>query len=397
MELTTKQEQALKIAVERYRQGEKYTVISGYAGSGKSTTIRFIVQALGVNPETDVAYAAFTGKAAKVLAQKGCFNAITAHKLLYNAMPTREGKYIFVPKGSLDFKVVVIDEVSMLPKQMWDLLISHKVYVLACGDPGQLPPINPDDDNHVLDKPHVFLDEIMRQAQESEIIRLSMHVREGRPLNSFICSNEQVMIVNPEQLNTGMYEWADQILCATNRKRQEINQIVRDIRGFGPEPQPGDKIISLKNHWKELSELRNPLTNGTIGILEDYSKMSLGVPRYIHPTGKVPILIANMSADETDLFQGLMLDYTALSTGEKLLSPKQEYDMNKSKITPNAPYEFVYAYGITTHKAQGSEWSRVLAFEEQFPFSAEDHKRWLYTTITRAADKLVMVRRIASI
>ena len=69
----------------------------------------------------------------------------------------------------------------MLPTDMWNLLLSHHIYILACGDPEQLPPINPKDNNHVLDNPHVFLDEIMRQAQESEIIRLSMHVREGHP------------------------------------------------------------------------------------------------------------------------------------------------------------------------------------------------------------------------
>jgi hypothetical protein len=47
-----------------------------------------------------------------------------------------------------------------------------------------------DPNNHVLDNPHIFLDEIMRQAQESEIIRLSMHVREGKPIMTFPCSKE---------------------------------------------------------------------------------------------------------------------------------------------------------------------------------------------------------------
>lgn len=50
----------------------------------------------------------------------------------------------------------------MLPKAMWELLLSHGIYILATGDPGQLPPIVDEDNNHVLDNPHVFLDEIMR-------------------------------------------------------------------------------------------------------------------------------------------------------------------------------------------------------------------------------------------
>ena len=100
------------------------------------------------------------------------------------------GTYKFYPRsrGEMEYKIVVVDEVSMLPRPMWELLMTHNVYILATGDPGQLPPINPDDDNHVLDKPHVFLDEIMRQAQDSEIIRLSMHIREGQPLSTFECA-----------------------------------------------------------------------------------------------------------------------------------------------------------------------------------------------------------------
>ena len=67
MILTNKQEQGLQIAVERYKNKERYTVIAGYAGSGKSTLIKFIISALGVNPEEEVCYVAFTGKAATVL------------------------------------------------------------------------------------------------------------------------------------------------------------------------------------------------------------------------------------------------------------------------------------------------------------------------------------------
>ena len=52
------------------------------------------------------------------------------------------------------------------------------MFMLCLGDPFQLPPVSKDDDNHLLDKPHIFLDEIMRQAAESEIIRMTMDIRE---------------------------------------------------------------------------------------------------------------------------------------------------------------------------------------------------------------------------
>ena len=57
MELTNKQQLGLQVAVQRFKNKEKYTCISGYAGSGKSTLVKFIVQSLpGIDPETDVVY-----------------------------------------------------------------------------------------------------------------------------------------------------------------------------------------------------------------------------------------------------------------------------------------------------------------------------------------------------
>ena len=135
--LTNKQEQGLREAVERYKRGEKYTVISGYAGSGKSTLVKFIISALDIDSDTQVAYVAFTGKAAAVLSQKGCPNATTAHKLLYRAKPMPNGSYKFIPRDTLEqeYKVIVVDEVSMLPTSLWQQLLRHPVYIIALGDP----------------------------------------------------------------------------------------------------------------------------------------------------------------------------------------------------------------------------------------------------------------------
>ena len=395
MILSKKQEEGLKIAVQRYKDREPWTVISGYAGSGKSTLIKFIIAALGVDPVEDVCYVAFTGKAANVLSQKGCPNAITAHKLLYYAKQMPNGKYIFDPKSRLDhqYKVIVVDEVSMLPKPMWDLLLRHKIYVLATGDPGQLPPIDPENDNHVLDHPHVFLDEVMRQAQDSEIIRLSMWIRDGNPLGAFPCNREQVQIVNKYEVVDGMYSWADQILCATNAKRTEINNIVRNQKGFGTEPQIGDKVISLKNHWEWASHQGTwALTNGSIGTISNMDKKVIVLPPYITDK-RLSVLYTDINLDDGDKFDSVPIDYTALTTGQPVLEPRQMFLMKKNKALPVVPFEFAYAYAITTHKAQGSEWSKVLVFEEWFPNVPEEHKRWLYTAATRASDKLVIVKK----
>ena len=65
--------------------------------------------------------------------------------------------------------------------------------------------------------------------------------------------------------------------------------------------------------------------------------------------------------------------------------------MNKNKKVIDAPFEFDYGYAITTHKSQGSEYNKVLLFEEGFPYEKEEHARHLYTGITRAVDKLVII------
>lgn len=305
------------------------------------------------------------------------------------------GTFKFEPKPSLDdgLEVIIVDEVSMLPKEMWLRLLSHRIHVIACGDPFQLPPIDKDSDNHVLDHPHIFLDEIMRQAYDSEIIRFSMWIREGKPINEFPASGQQVMFVKPEEIVTGMYDWADQILCATNAKRNIINMNMRQIKGFGPEPAVGDKIISLRNQWEFFSNGvvdPAPLTNGTIGVIQRTDRYDMTLPYWISEK-KIPILYTNMVDENGDIFNYIPVDYTSLTTGEKFLTGKQEFQMRKNPKCPDPPFEFAYAYGITVWKAQGSEWDKVLGFEEPFPYDKETHQRCAYTLATRAREKLVYI------
>ena len=141
MQLTKKQEEGLKIAVDRYKAFLKYTVISGYAGTGKSTLVRSIIDALEVD-EDKVCYCAFTGKAAEVLRKKGNKNVCTLHKLLYEHIPKPTGGFFRKPKLFIDYKIIVVDEVSMAPKSLMKMLFSHNVCIICLGDPFQLPPID---------------------------------------------------------------------------------------------------------------------------------------------------------------------------------------------------------------------------------------------------------------
>ena len=223
MELTKKQEEGLKIIVDRHRNHEKYTVVSGYAGTGKSTLVKFAIAALDVDPDR-VAYATFTGKAAEVLRKKGNDGAMTLHRLLYDHFPKPGGGYVRKRKGRIDYDIVVVDEVSMVPKSMIDLLLTHHVYVLFLGDPFQLPQIDKEEVHDLLEHPHIFLDEVMRQAAESEIIRLSMDIRNQNSLT--YTKGTEVMVMPYNQLVESCYDWADQVITATNAKRKMVNEIL---------------------------------------------------------------------------------------------------------------------------------------------------------------------------
>ena len=393
MILTKKQEQGLKVAIERYKQGYKFTTISGYAGSGKSTLVRFIIEALDVD-ENDVCYCAFTGKAAEVLRKKGNKNACTLHKLLYESIPKPNGGFIRKPKPSIGYKIVVVDEISMASKTLIDLLFTHDVYVICLGDPGQLPPIKKDEDNHLLDHPHVFLDEIMRQAQESEIIQLTMKIRNNESIDYY--DGKEVKIIPYSQLNTGVLQWGDQILTATNAKRQIINNQMRQLLNYPNHPVDGDKMICLRNYWEDFSVNGNPLINGTIGILKNSFQTWREIPRFVKSNIKrFDVLTGDLIISDTnDMYDLVDMDQKMILTNEKCCGWQLSYRLGKlrPKYGDIVPKEFAYAYAITCHKAQGSSWPNVVVLEESFPFDRMEHARWLYTACTRAEKKLVLVR-----
>jgi exodeoxyribonuclease-5 len=393
MILTRKQSEGLLIAIDRYKARKKYTVISGYAGSGKSTLVRFIIEALDVD-EDDVCYCAFTGKAAEVLRKKGNKNACTLHKLLYESIPKPEGGFFRKPKPVLDYKIIVVDEVSMAPKSLIDLLFKHNVYVICLGDPGQLPPIDKDEDNHLLDHPHIFLDEIMRQAQESEIIQLTMKIRNNEFINYY--DGKEVKVIPYSQLNTGILQWGDQVLTATNATRQVINNQMRQLLNYPNHPVDGDKMICLRNYWEDFSDDGDPLINGTIGILKNSFQTWREIPRFVKSNiKKFDILMGDLFIPDTsDVYNLVDMDYKMILTGNKCCDWKLSYRLGKLRFRYGdiVPKEFTYAYAITCHKAQGSSWPNVVVLEESFPFDKIEHARWLYTACTRAEKKLVLVR-----
>ena len=392
MKLTIKQEQGLKIAVDRFNQKEKYVTIAGYAGTGKSTLVRFLIHALDVEEEK-VAYCSYTGKAAEVLRKKGNKNAMTLHRLLYDSIPRPGGGFFRKSKLSLNYTIIVVDEVSMAPKSMIEMLLKHKVFCIFLGDPGQLPQIEKKEAHDLLDHPHVFLDEIMRQAQESEIIRLTMAIREGKSID--YCSGNEVMVIPKKELVTGHLLWADTILTATNNVRHNVNNQMRKLLGYEGDIQPGEKLIFKRNYWEDLNDDGDVIVNGLVGTALNIFDSFICIPRYIkNDRYKIPTIVCDVKPEVGSSYIGINLDKDFLLTETPCVDWRVSYRIGqlRNRLGDILPRQATYGYAITCHAAQGSEWDKVLVLEENFPFDREEHKRWLYTAVSRSSEKCVLIR-----
>lgn len=392
MILTINQMKGLKTAVARYKAGEKYIVISGYAGSGKSTLVRFIIEALDVD-ENDVCYCAFTGKAAEVLRKKGNKNAMTLHRLLYDSIPRPEGGFFRKPKSGLDYTIVVVDEVSMVPRSMIEMLLRHKVFVIFLGDPGQLPMIDKSESHDYLQHPSVFLDEVVRQAAESEIIQLTMKIRNGESI-PFTKGNE-VIVIPRKELATEHLTWADSIITATNTTRHEINQQMRGLLGYEGALCEGEKVIFKANYWEDCNDEGDALVNGSLGTVSNIHESFIMIPNYIkNDRHRIPTVMCNFIPETGSPYSSINIDKDFLINERYCVDWKASYQLGrlKNKIGDILPKKATYGYAITGHAAQGSQFPKVLVIEENFPFNREEHKRWLYTCCTRPEEKLVLVR-----
>lgn len=392
MILTERQETGLKTALTKYKNHEKYVTISGYAGTGKTTLVHFIIEALDVE-EDKVAYATFTGKAAEVLRKKGNKHAMTLHRLLYDSIPRPGGGFFRKPKLTLDYTIVVVDELSLAPKSMIDMLLKHKVFCIFLGDPGQLPMIDKTESHDYLDHPDVFLDQIMRQAAESEIIRLTMKIREGEEIP--YGQGSEVMIVPKKELVTGHMLWADTILTATNATRHGTNAQMRQLLGFEGELNEGEKIIFKANYWEDLNDEGDALVNGTLGTVTNIYNSYINIPYYIkNDRHHIPTIMCDFKPEIGASYPSVNLDKDFLINETACVDWRVSYRLGKmrNKIGDILPRHATYGYAITGHAAQGSQFPKVLVLEENFPFDREEHKRWLYTCCTRPQEKLVLVR-----
>jgi exodeoxyribonuclease-5 len=362
MSWSPQQDAALKAVAAWLKRGEPQVFrLFGFAGTGKTT----LAKQLAADIEGEVAFAAFTGKAALVLRSKGCAEARTIHSLIYrpHESDTDEPSFVLneeslVAKASL----VIIDECSMVDSELGRDLLSFGKPVLVLGDPAQLPPVK-GGGFFTEAEPDIMLSEVHRQAADNPIIRMSMQVREGGRLK--LGAYGESKVIEKHAIDAGQVTHADQILVGLNRTRRSYNKRLRELFGFSdPFPEIGDKLVCLRN------DKTKGLLNGGIWLVKTTApvrrkKLRFNVVPEDDPSRK-PLRIGVLPA----FFEGL----------EESLPLPQRRDSD----------EFDYGYALTVHKAQGSQWNNIVLFDESGAFR-EHRNRWLYTGITRAAERLTLV------
>ena len=313
-----------------------------------------------------VLFAAYTGKAAHVMRTKGCKDASTLHSLIYKCLETEDGPQFELTSTSplAEAKLLIIDECSMVDATLGNDILSFGVPVLVLGDPAQLPPVFGDEGFFTEALPDVLLTDIQRQARESPIIDMATTVREGGRL--VVGDYDRSRVVRRDAITLAELASADQVLVGRNRTRHRVNERLRDHLGlYGAVPQPADRLVCLRNNhrrgllngstWRARTALANGDSAVMLGIVPDDDDKAAVINTTTHLA----------------FFRG---------TAEQELSyfERRQFD----------PFDF--AYGLTVHKAQGSQWPDVTIFDEAGVFGAHG-RRWLYTAITRAADRLTLV------
>ncbi|MEM7621513.1 MAG: AAA family ATPase [Pseudomonadota bacterium] len=363
MQWSSQQDDALKQVARWLKDGSSQVFrLFGYAGTGKTTLAKHIAE----HVDGDVLFGAYTGKAAYVLRSKGCEGASTIHGMIYRPDGGSEGD---TPNFALKrdcpaakAELIIIDECSMVDDALGQDLLSFGNKVLVLGDPGQLPPVR-GGGFFTAGEPDIMLSEVHRQAADNPIIALSMDIREGKTIDYGRYGDSRVM--PQSEIDSDDIMEADQVLVGINKTRKAFNGRIRDLKGFeGQMPYSGDKLVCLRN------DKAKGLLNGGIWTVESMNgtgqsllKMTLAPEDDIsHKTVKVRVHPVFFEGREQEL------SYAARRKSD----------------------EFDYGYALTVHKSQGSQWNNVVLFDQSSAF--REHKTcWLYTAVTRAAERITIV------
>jgi exodeoxyribonuclease-5 len=421
---------------------EKYPLmlINGYAGTGKTTLVAWLIGTLKKN-NRKFRLLAPTGRAAKVLSNYTGETAFTIHKQIYFHNEERGDFNVSLAKNLYSDTIFFVDEASMVSTRVDDdgrcLLRDLLNYVytgkncrlVLIGDQGQLPPVG---QNESLSLSVEFLkssfsqltiygsllSKIVRQEEASSIVKNATVIRNAKGLNQQLFSylDEQTCQLEQAEFQEELDGAIDKygldevkVLSISNKRVSVINEGIRNRLLFKDGIlEKGDRIMVNRNNyfWLKNDKDIGFIANGEILEVEKINRIEsrfgfiFGHLRvsFLDFVEKDPIdVIVNLDLLTTSQLQ---LDQSQMRRLYTELEQEFMHIKSKAKrfkaIAEN-PYwnslQVKYAYAITTHKAQGGQWKIVfIDYLGKSPeMDEQSYLKWLYTSVTRATKKVYLV------
>lgn len=420
-------------------------VVTGYAGTGKTSAVAALVALLR---ELNRGYIlmAPTGRAAKVLGGYAGVPARTIHKQIYRqkSLGRIEGEFSIDLNKYRD-TLFIVDEASLIGDTTaggsifgsGNLLEDLAFYVnsnrgnklILIGDPAQLPPVglerSPALDVANLERfcnrlYHVHLTSVVRQQKRSGILYNATKIREEIERNNtspfkIECNRfGDVERINGSELVESLTSAIDRygldevvVLCRSNSRANRYNEGIRGGILYKEERlAKGDKLMVVRNCYHYTDEKREMdfIANGDICILEHIGKYEklygftfatarLSFPDYNNAEIVAKIITDTLSSTEAALskeqqralYEGVAEDYADIRQKRERIKAIREDDYFNA-------LQIKYATAITCHKSQGGQWKCIFIDN---PFWRDeltiDDKKWLYTAITRGVEKIYFV------
>lgn len=343
---------------------QRVSVITGGAGTGKTTTIKLLARAL-MAAGCEVKLAAPTGRAAKRLSEVSGYEALTLHRLL--EYTPAEMSFIRNSDNPLEVDVVIVDEASMLDVELLYALLRAlplNSMLIFAGDPYQLPPVGAGNTLHdFIDSrrlPTYVLTEIFRQEEDSSITKNAYRVRHGElPVFSETDFGAECVLFqkdNPDEIA--------RTLVAVCRKYENKG----DLQVLTPMNKGPMGTLALN---KVLQDALNPAVSGGASL------------KAFRLNDKVMQLKNNYGKD---VFNG------DIGTVCKIAPNELEVDFYEQIVsyTVEELHELTLAYAVTIHKSQGSEYPAVvIIMTPQHKFMLQ--RNLLYTAISRGKGRVIII------
>lgn len=372
----------------------RVTILTGGPGTGKTTSIRVLLQLCAAHNH-QVILAAPTGRAAKRLTETTGREAKTIHRLL-EFKPAEGMAFQRNEENPLEGDLLIVDEASMLDLVLTNHLlkaIPPGMHLLLVGDVDQLPSVGA---GNVL-KDLIAALEAMNSGRPlpspgladglpSAVVRLQTIFRQEA--GSYIITNAHR--INAGELPTVDNDQAtDFFLFRTEEPERAAQLCVELVQSRIP------KRFAIPS---QDIQVLSPMHRGAVGVgaLNEALQAAVNPPL----AGRLERRIGNRAYRVGDRVMQIRNNYDKeVYNGDMGIIQAMDMELQKVTVTVDGRavvYDFleldelVHAYAISIHKSQGSEFPAVV-----IPILTSHYmllqRNLLYTAVTRAKRLVVLV------